>query len=290
MLIISDYSQFRFTKIEAVVFLDECPSDVKENEYWVELDVDSYSEDSCFIGNQKVEHIQVCRNSNKDSSAKWNLMMVIEKSLCETEVHSILAMYCDIISRKCAQSVLFQDYGFSGFSFDPLSVRRFYSSDGISYTDYDCVRVGLVKFSSKNKIRESVLSLPKHEITTDPLKEELARAYMIALKSKDIVARYILMYYLLEIIYKSNSWGKYANSAKLKDGKRWRYLALQEYFESEFHICEYSSFGKNHTITSDIFEQVITVRNDLTHRADQSKIRNLLYYHLIPIIQAVLKT
>ena len=85
MLIINDYSKFCFTKIEAVIFLDKCPSDVKENEYWLDIDVASYSGDSCFVGKQKVEHIQVCKNHNKDSSAKWNLMMVIEKPLCETE-------------------------------------------------------------------------------------------------------------------------------------------------------------------------------------------------------------
>lgn len=290
MLIINDYSKFCFTKIEAVIFLDKCPSDVKENEYWLDIDVASYSGDSCFVGKQKVEHIQVCKNHNKDSSAKWNLMMVIEKPLCETEVHNILARYCDVLSRKCAQIVLFQDHGFSGFSFDPLSVRRFYSSDGISYTDYDCVRVGSVQFTTKTRISENMFSLPQYELTLDPLKEELENAYMVALKSKDIVARYILMYYVFEIIYQSNSWGKYASSAKLKDGKHWRYMALQEYFEAEFRVFEYSSFGNKYTITSDIFEQIIMVRNDLTHRADQSKIRNLLYYHLIPIIQAVLKT
>ena len=36
-------------------------------------------------------------------------------------------------------------------------------------------------------------------------------------------------------------------------------------------------------------EKISKTRNDLTHRGDQSKVSNLMYNHLIPILQEVMR-
>lgn len=290
MEVISNYEQYNFTKIEAIIYLEECPSDVEENEYWVDVAIDTYTQEFCYIGNQWVEHVCIQRNPEmKEYKASWKTTVFVEKSICETESLNLLSNYCAILSRKCSLNIMFQDYGFVGFRVAPLSVRRYYSVDGITYTDFDCVRMGEVHFVSTEKLQENVFTLPGQRESRDPFRDKLLNAYMAALRSKDIVSRYILLYYLIELISESKEWNQYKDNAMLADKKQWRYIALYEYFLNEFDIQEYSSFGKIYSISPNVFKQIIDVRNDLAHRADQSKIRNVLYCHFIPILQAALK-
>ena len=290
MEIISNYGQYNFTKIEAIILAEECPSDVKENEYWVDIAVDSYTQDSCYIGNQKIEHICIKRNpKTNERKFSWSISVVVAKSMCETESLDLLAKYCCILSQKSAMCLSYQDYGFIGFRADPLSVHRYYSLDGNVYTDHDCLRVGMVHFESTSKLQENVFSLPLSSESTDPFREKLLNAYIVALRSKDIVSRYILLYYLLEIIYKSAEWPQYKENASKVDKKRWKYIALHEYFLNKFGLKEYLSFGKSYPLSPDIFKEIIDVRDGLVHWADQSKIRDVLYHHFIPILQAALK-
>lgn len=290
MEIISNYGQYNFTKIEATIYLEECPSDVKENEYWVDIATDTYTQEACYIDNQRIEHIRIQRNlETKEHNVSWKTTVFVAKSICETESLVLLSSYCAILSKKCAMNIAFQDYGFVGFRVDPLSIRRYYSVDGTAYTDSDCARVGMVHFAATNKLHENVFALPKQRESKEPFRDKLLNSYMVALRSKDIVARYILLYYLIELISESKEWNQYKDNAIIADKKQWRYIALNEYFLNEFGVQGYSSFGKIYSLSPDVFKQIVDVRNDLAHRADQSKIRNVLYNHFIPILQAALK-
>ena len=68
-----------------------------------------------------------------------------------------------------------------------------------------------------------------------------------------------------------------------------RSMILFQYLQQEFDLNEYPSLGKTVILDVGALEEVINTRNDLTHRGDQSKVSGLMYNHLIPMLQEVLR-
>ena len=66
-------------------------------------------------------------------------------------------------------------------------------------------------------------------------------------------------------------------------------MILFRYLQQEFNLSEYPSLGKTVILDAGTLEEIIKTRNDLTHRGDQSKVSNLMYNHLIPILQEVMR-
>lgn len=102
------------------------------------------------------------------------------------------------------------------------------------------------------------------------------------------------MYYLFEIIYETDEYKdlkvQYENS--LINGKKnahtKRSEILYQYFSKIVGLTEYSCIMDEFVISAEILEQIILVRNNITHRADTSQIHKILYEHLIPILQQTL--
>ena len=115
----------------------------------------------------------------------------------------------------------------------------------------------------------------------------------MALRCKDKISRYILLYYLFEIMYATPQYQQLKNNFKptsvtINNNKK-RSLILFQYLQQEFDLNEYPSLGKTVTLTAGTLEEIIISRNDLTHRGDQSKVSGLMYNHLIPILQEILR-
>lgn len=291
MIVIDDYSKYHYTRIEAEISLDECPPDCDNEKHFVDVDLDSYLQNKCFIGNQCIESLNISRvQGRKEHPAQWTVTIVVSKCLWEPETHELLREYCDNISLACSKQLSFQNYGFRGFSFRMFDVRRQYSEDGVLYTDYDLPSIGEVEMSTTTTVQANVFAMPQAVITPKTMMQQLEDACMVALRSTDVVARYVLSYYLFEIIYGTNEWSQYVVRAKVnKTAHHWRAEALCEYLRQELGIHEYAWHGKRNRISADTLEQIINVRNDLTHRADQSQVAEMLYRHLIPILQEMLK-
>ena len=75
-----------------------------------------------------------------------------------------------------------------------------------------------------------------------------------------------------------------------KNANEKRSELLCQYLQQEFGITEYRHFDKQSNLTPDTLCEIIRTRNDLTHRADTSKITKIMYHHMLPILQCVLKS
>lgn len=292
MVVIDDYSQYKYTRIIATITLDECSADRYNERHYVDVNLDTYIQDQCFIGDQYIEKLSVDKVFNGDErTPQWTISIVVSRCLLEPEIHVLLNKYCDTISLICSKQLSLQNYGFKGFSFRLFDVCRQYSEDGVRYSDYDLPTIGEVDMSTTTTITHNIFTMPQSQVCLSPLMTQFREAYMIALRSTDIVARYILSYYIFEIIFGTAEWLQYVANAKAhKTSNHWKAEALSEYIKQEFSVHEYTWFGRKNTLSADILEQIINVRNDLTHRSDQSQIARMLYPHLIPILQAILST
>lgn len=293
MLIISGYDKYRFTKIVTQIYMIECPSDYSGMRYFVNIDVDSYTQSKCYIDNHFIERITIERIPVEDEySAKWNLSMIVQEGLDETEVFTLLRQYCAIITKRSSIYVLCEANGFSGFDFDELNVRRSYSEDGITYVDDHWTMSASLEMETISTISQNVFTLKYAGRTKSSLIRQIEDAYVSALKSGDAVSRYILLYRVIEIIKGTEEMKLYRAEAEatLKSRgisqKEWQSLALCEFIRKELGVSKY----RNNTIlTASTMKQIILVRNDLAHDADQSRVSRTLYDHFIPIVQAILR-
>lgn len=118
---------------------------------------------------------------------------------------------------------------------------------------------------------------------------------MTALKSKDMTSRYLLLYYMFEIIYGTDEYQTIKNvyerecvsKGQKKNGATKKSEVLLRYLQ-ERGLFEYDSFGNKVTLTVETLNHIIVTRNDLTHRADMSNVSNIMYHHMIPILQQIL--
>lgn len=292
MGMIGDYRQYSFTKIEANIYLEECPSDIKTCAYSIDVDVDAYTQEFCCIDNQWIEHLCIQRNQGtEECKISWKITFFVGGAVSRAASIELLSSYCVILSRKLALNLSYHCHGLVDFRVDPVSVHCFYSLDGKTYSDFERSIVVVGRSEMRNRCSENIfaLSCQRDKPDPDPLHDKFLNSYMEALRSRDVVSRYILLYYLLEIIYKTDRWTQYSEDAKASDKDNWRSMALKEYFLNEFGIQEYYSFGKVYSLLPDIFKKIIEARNKLVHEANQSKLQDILYCHFIPILQAMLK-
>ena len=83
--------------------------------------------------------------------------------------------------------------------------------------------------------------------------------------------------------------GGLKNKCNKNSGDKKRSIILFRYLQQKFNLKQYSSLGKTIILDAETLEKIISTRNDLTHRGDQSKVSNLMYNHLIPILQEVMR-
>ena len=79
------------------------------------------------------------------------------------------------------------------------------------------------------------------------------------------------------------------NNCNKNTGDKKRSVILFQYLQQEYGLKKYLSLGKSVVLDADTLEKIIKARNDLTHRGDQSKVTLLMYHHLIPILQEILR-
>lgn len=298
-----DYRKFKYTKVEVPITLNECPSDHEDSRYSFEVNCESLCQQNCYIGAQKIEQIDVQRirkakSEGKFTSPQWNTEMAIAEVKTEDEVIEILNELCYVFSLACCKShSLFQYSGISGFSFRSMDIKRSYATADGNFGDVDFNhRSVAVQMHALSTLQENVFMLPKAEKSRSELLRKLDNAFLTAMKSSDAVSRYILLYYLFEIMYDADEYRNLKNACEAnntgvkKDANKKRSELLCQYLQREFGITAYNNFSEQFDITPDILCEIIITRNDLTHRADTSKISKMMYHHMIPILQCVLKS
>ena len=305
-----DYSNFKYTKINVPITLNECPSDHKSSSYLLDVNCNSFSQQNCYIGTQKIERLTIQRAEKADASnsqtfAKWNVELEIAEVKTEDEVIELLDKLCDMFSIAFIKEYgAFQHSGFEGFSYRTMDVRRRYTGEDGRYGDTVFNRYcGMVSTRNISIVQQNIFTLPE-SIKDKPEKYiELEKAFLTAMKSRDEVSRYILLYYMFELMYDTDEYDnlkknyKQVNKTfevsdeddKFRKSNKKRSELLYQYLHQVFGIVEYSHFSQTYALNPEILFKIITVRNDLAHRADKTNVNAIMYGHMLPILQSVLR-
>ena len=231
--------------------------------------------------------------------------MIVSGGKTEEEIIMILNELCKEFSLKYIRYYkYFQNSGFEGFSFDRFHLERRYAcEDKVFSDDAMSLYCGPIEIKTRSAIERKVFKLPKKAKSKNEYKDKLTEAFLKALKCKDKISRYILLYYLFEIMYGTDEYKELKkqykesvsqgcglkNKCNKDSGDKKRSIILFRYLQQEFNLSEYPSLGKTVILDAGTLEEIIKTRNDLTHRGDQSKVSNLMYNHLIPILQEVMR-
>lgn len=299
MFIATNCGQYSYTKITVPIKLLKSPSDFDDSIYYLDIIGDDFSQEQCYIGTQKVEELKILRlkeaDCEHDQIAEWKLEMIVSGGKTEEEIIMILNELCTEFSLKYIRYYkYFQNSGFEGFSFDRFHLERRYAyEDKVFSDDAMSLYCGPIEIKTRSAIERKVFKLPKKAKSKNEYKDKLTDAFLEALKCKDKISRYILLYYLFEIMYGTDEYQLLKENYKSTYGKEQckkdRNIILFQYLQQEFDLKEYSSLGKTVMLDADTLETIIKTRNDLTHRGDQSKVSSLMYNHLLPILQEVMR-
>ncbi len=290
MKIYDDYCNKKHTKIEVPIILKKTHSDYGYNENYFDIDCDFYCQEKCYIKNSFVEKIQMqkihpIKNDIEMNEIKWNVEIIIPEYKDENEVGLIVSNFCEELSLYYALAFKhFQHGGFKGFTFQEMDIKRYYSDDNRNYGDAAInSRCGMIEIKTSTKIKENIFELPKSSLMRDSFYNDLSIAFINALKADDDISRFLLLYYLFELIFESSD---YKEIEKI-NGKRSKDKNLLQYL-THIGIEEYHSFEKTLNLSEEILFDIIKTRNNLAHRGDTAKISSIMYQHLLPILQQLL--
>lgn len=299
MIYIED-KQYKYTKIKTEIILNKCPSDYKNVEYYLDVAHDDCQLNQCYIGEQFVESIRIKRKKGHNNQSnmvepKWSVEIVVSEGKTEEEAIQLLNEFCEILSLNWAQNYeLFQNHGFCGFSFEGVPVEcRYAMEDGVfNEADFNGYYTSITSVKANATMQTNIFEFPMTKKIGSPTLQKLNKAFLRALRSQDIETRYILLYYLFEIIYDETAYqeikAEYEKTASKKRDEK-RSEILYRYLKS-IEVENYISIGKKEVpIDAKILYKIIRTRNDLVHRADTSQIFQVMYHHLIPILQQVLR-
>lgn len=291
MIFIDNYERYKYTKVEVPITLNKCLSDHENSEYYIDIECNSFSQNQCYIGMQFIEKILIKRiytekNSLDFVEPQWLITLIIPQAKTEDEVIQILTDFCETLSFNCAKKhKYFQYCGFYGFSFETTKIKRSYASENLIFSEVDNnYHIGAIEMKTRSPMQNNIFELPTAKSTETLLLQELRNAFLTALRSKDSISRYILLYYLFEIMYATPEYQELVSMHTEKEKNVKRSKILFQYLQS-LGFKDYFSFGEKFELNTEILYKIIITRNDLTHRADTSKVSDLMYHHLIPILQ-----
>ena len=299
MFIATNCEQYFYTKISVPIKLLKSPSDYDSCTYYLDVIGNDVYQKQCYIGTQKIESLTINRlkeaDCEHDQIATWKLEMIIYGGKTEQETIAILDDLCTLFSlRYIRYYKYFQHFGFEGFSYDRLLLERYYAYEDMVFSD-DAMSLycGPIEVKTSSAIERKVFKLPTKAKSNNEYTNKLTAAFLRALKCKDKISRYILLYYLFEIMYGTQEYQtlkeKYKSTYGEEQCKRDRNKILFQYLQQEFDLREYSSLGKSIMLDAETLALIIKTRNDLTHRGDLSRVSDLMYNHLLPILQEVMR-
>lgn len=298
MFFVDNCEQYAYTKIAVPITLLKSPSDYDDSSFYLDINSDDFYQENCYVGTQRIEEVKIKRvkkaDCECDHTAVWNLEMIICGGKTEDQIIDILGEICRIFSLKFIRYYKhFQNCGFEGFTYDRLRLERRYAYEDKVFSDEAMsMYCGCFEIKTISSIENKVFKLPQKINPNNEYKDKLTSAFLKALKCKDKISRYILLYYLFEIMYEATEYQALKEKYRLTYGiercRKDRNVILFQYLQQEFDLIEYLSFGKKIVLEATTLEEIIETRNDLTHRGDLSKVSTLMYNHLLPILQKII--
>ena len=291
MIFLNDYSSFDFTKIQVPIRLKRCPSDHENREYILNVAGEAFVQHNCYIGKDFVQEIKIIRLTRRDSSElQWQFTITLPVVKEEDAVYVLLDELCNYLTLSLAQNFSwFQYHGIGRFSYQFTSVKRSYAGQDGIFTDIDFNSRGDVRMQAISTVQQNIFKLPTTFRPPNLLAANLQSAFLNAMKSTDPIARYILLYYMFEIMYQTEEYKSIQAAISKKKPSEVRSQTLFEYLKEQFQLFAYNSFSEKIDLTQETILKIIKTRNDLTHRADSSQVSEMMYHHLLPILQEVLR-
>lgn len=291
---IDNYDKYKFTKISVPIVLKKCPSDHKTSEYYYDVLGDKYVQESCFIDECLVNKIVLEREKEKNilNEPKWHVTLIIPEFLIYEKAINLMEKYVYCLAVNCIKDLYYlQNSGFSGFSFDEnlADIRYGETVDEIDVQDLT-YSAKLINIGFTVKMN-SIFDLPTQPIKKTELHSRIERTFLSALKCNDMYARFVLLYYVFEILYSTKEYKQTEISyLKLHKGKsrKNRKSVLFIYLSKVIKLTEYQNVKETKPLKEDILEDIILTRNNLVHRGRSRKVSQLLYKDMIPIIRQVL--
>lgn len=298
MCLVDNCERYSYTQIIVPIILMKSPSDYDDISYYLDIVGDDFFQKNCYIGTHKIEEFKLNRNQKADcehdKTAKWELEMILNGGKNEEEIITILNELCITFSLKFIRHYKnFQYCGFDGFTYERLFLKIKYAhEDKVFNNNAMSLFCGSIEIKTTSSIDNKVFKLSKKPKTKNEYNDKLTSAFLRALRCKDKISRYILLYYLFEIMYETTEYKdlkeKYVSKYGKEQCRKDRNKILFQYLQQEFELKEYLSLGKTVILDADILETIIKTRNDLTHRGDSSKVSDLMYNHLLPILQKII--
>ena len=301
MFIATNCGQYLYTKITVPIKLLKSPSDYDDCIYYLDIIGGDFSQEQCYIGTQRIEELKILRlkeaDCEHDQIDEWQLEMIVYGGKTEEEIIALLDELCIEFSLRFVRYYkFFQNSGFDGFSYDRFHLERKYAYEDKVFSDNAInMYCNSIEMKTRSAIERKVFKLPKKTNSKNEYKDKLTDAFLKALKCKDKISRYILLYYLFEIMYGTDEYkelkkqyeesvphgGGLKNKCNKNSGDKKRSIILFRYLQQKFNLKQYSSLGKTIILDAETLEKIISTRNDLTHRGDQSKVSGLMYNHLM---------
>ena len=254
MFIATNCGQYSYTKIAVPIKLLKSPSDFDDSIYYLDIIGDDFSQEQCYIGTQKVEDLKILRlkeaDCEHDQIAEWKLELTIYGGKTEEEIISLLDDLCTEFSLRFIRYYkFFQNSGFEGFAYDRFRLERKYAyEDKVFSENAMSMYCGSIEMKTRSAIERKVFKLPSKAKSKNENKDRVTEAFLKALRCKDKISRYILLYYLFEIMYATPQYQQLKNNFKPTSGTinsdTKRSLILFQYLQQEFALNEYPLLGK----------------------------------------------
>lgn len=232
------------------------------------------------------------KEKTESNEPKWQVTLIIPEVLVYEKAINLLKNYVYCLSANCIKDLHYlQNSGFSGFSFDEnlADIKYGETADKIEVKDLN-YSVKLISTGITVKTN-NVFNLPTQPTQKTELRSQIERTFLSALKCNDMDARFVLLYYVFEIIYSSKEYKQIEREySKRHKGKsrRNRKTVLFIFLTQEIKLTKYKNIEETKTLKEDVLEDIILTRNNLVHRGNSPKVSQILYKDMIPIIRQIL--
>lgn len=293
MILVDNYDSYKYTKIQIPIELKQLIVEDEQSEIFIDVRLDDYYQADFVLKGQKFKemHIEKIKNVNlndSDTNARWQLNVIVFGGKTEEQSFKIIDDLCEIFNLNFALSSFnFVYSGFCGFSYNSLALKRYYANEDMEFGDMDIVRHATMNRKSLYSIECDIFSITCNKTNRSKLFNNLSSAYINSLKCKDLISRFITMYYLFEIIYSTKEYKKIEKCKSNTENRKKRCANLLLYLNN-FGIFSYKKDDINYELDASILEIIINTRNNLTHRIDTSNITEVLYNYMIPIVKEIL--
>lgn len=249
----------------------------------------------CYIDEFFLEEVIFQKDNERE---KWKVRVKLSKLYDERVYNKIFKGICRELSLNYLldQAVFIQNGSFPMFCYDYNSLRVWgFTEDLQTFTMAPSAKVTQTEITLDNIIRDPLLNkvfdLSNQIGNYSHFTQELISAFLAIGNAKDVISRYLLSYYVLELIYSTQQYKeqeeRYRKEHQIKKISKYRNEILHSYLTKDLELTYFHGSSEKERISKEILQKIILTRNNLTHAANIEDVPNTLYNLLIPLVKAI---